>query len=65
MPCCYTAGLAQADVRGPDNRLIKGVIGKIGSLIIIEAPQFFGYNQARNAGFGFNDSEIEIAGLRQ
>lgn len=61
----YQNILAQADVRGPDNRLIKGVIGKIGSLIVIEAPQFFGYNQAQNAGFGFNDSEIEIAGLRQ
>ena len=61
----YQNILSQADVRGPDNRLIKGVIGKIGSLIIIEAPQFFGYNQALNAGFGFNDSEIEIAGLRQ
>lgn len=61
----YQNVLKDADMRGDGNRLLKGVIGKIGSLLIMEAPNFFGYNQAIGTGFGFNDSEIEISGLRQ
>lgn len=61
----YQNVLKDADMRGDGNRLLKGVIGKIGSLLIMEAPNFFGYNQATGVGFGFNDSEIEISGLRQ
>ncbi len=61
----YQNILKDADVRGDGNRLLKGVIGKIGSLLIMEAPNFFGSNQATSVGFGFNDSEIEISGLRQ
>lgn len=61
----YQNVLKDADMRGDGNRLLKGVIGKIGSLLIMEAPNFFGYNQATGTGFGFNDSEIEISGLRQ
>ena len=61
----YQNVLKDADIRGDGNRLLKGVIGKIGSLLIMEAPNFFGYNQATGTGFGFNDSEIEISGLRQ
>lgn len=61
----YQNVLRSADVRGSDNRLIKGVIGRIGSLMIVEADQFFGATEGTKSGFGFNDSEIEIAGLRQ
>lgn len=61
----YQNILKDADMRGDGNRLLKGVIGKIGSLLIMEAPNFFGSNQATGVGFGFNDSEIEISGLRQ
>lgn len=61
----YQNVLRSADVRGSDNRLIKGVIGLIGSLMIVEAGQFFGSTEGTKSGFGFNDSEIEIAGLRQ
>lgn len=61
----YQNVLRSADVRGPDNRLIKGVIGKIGALLIVEADLFFGYTEGTTSGFGFNDSEIEMAGLRQ
>ena len=61
----YQNILRSADVRGSDNRLIKGVIGRIGSLMIVEADQFFGYTEGTKSGFGFNDSEIEMAGLRQ
>lgn len=61
----YQNVLRSADVRGSDNRLIKGVISRIGSLMIVEADQFFGSTEGTKSGFGFNDSEIEIAGLRQ
>lgn len=61
----YQNILRSADVRGNDNRLIKGVIGKIGALLIVEADLFFGYTEGTTSGFGFNDSEIEMAGLRQ
>ena len=40
----YQNVLKDADMRGDGNRLLKGVIGKIGSLLIMEAPNFFGYN---------------------
>ena len=61
----YQNIMHSADVRGPDNRLIKGVIGKIGALLIVEADLFFGYTEGTTSGFGFNDSEIEMSGLRQ
>ena len=50
---------AMGDVRGEGNRLIKGVIGKIGSLIFIEADTAFG-----TADPVIGRSEVEIAGLR-
>ena len=34
--------LAQADLRGNENRLFKGILGKIGNFLIIEADSFFG-----------------------
>ncbi len=54
-----------ADVRGNDNRLIKGVLAKIGSLLIVEAENFFGATSGTTPGWGLNDSDIEISGLRQ
>ena len=53
-----------ADYRGDNNRLIKGVIGKLGHLLIIEAPNFFGETN-KTGSWGLNDTEVEIAGLRQ
>ena len=50
---------AMGDVRGEGNRLIKGVIGKIGSFIVIEADTAFG-----KASPTIGKSEVEIAGLR-
>lgn len=62
----YQAIMRDADVRGDGNRNIRGVIGKIGSLLIVEASQFFGATGGTySGGWGMNDSEIEIAGLRQ
>lgn len=57
--------MQNADVRGSDNRLIKGVIGKVGNLYIVETDSFFGNTVNAATSWGMNDSEIEIAGLRQ
>ena len=61
----YQTVIYNADVRGNNNRLLSGVIGKIGNLILVEAPNFFGSTSGTTPGFGFNDTEIEISGLRQ
>ncbi|NRA77876.1 MAG: DUF4043 family protein [Pseudoalteromonas sp.] len=61
----YQTILRGADVRGNNNRLIKGVIGKLGNLIIIEGPSFFGSTTGTTAGWELNQSNIEISGLRQ
>ena len=50
---------AMGDVRGEGNRLIKGVIGKMGSFIFIEADTAFGV-----ASSTIGKSEVEICGLR-
>ena len=61
----YQTIVRSGDVRGSQNRNIKGVIGKLGSLLIVQADQFFGETAGSTLGWGLNDSEIEIAGLRQ
>ena len=53
--------MRDADVRGPNNQAIRGVIGQIGQLVFVEAEAFFGYS----TGAAFQDTEVEIAGLRQ
>lgn len=57
--------MQNADVRGTDNKLIKGVIGKVGNLYIVEADNFFGATSATGTSWGMNETEIEISGLRQ
>ncbi len=61
----YQTIVYNADVRGNNNRLISGIVGKVGNLLIVEAPQYFGATDGSAAGFGFNDSGVEIAGMRQ
>lgn len=61
----YQNIMAQADLRGSDNRLIKGVIGRIGHLYIVEAPSFFGATSGTTRGWGLDSSNIEISGMRQ
>lgn len=61
----YQTIVRSGDVRGNNNRNIKGVIGKLGALMIVEADQFFGETAGSVTNWGLDDSEIEIAGLRQ
>jgi hypothetical protein len=55
-----------ADLRGNNNRLFKGIIGQIGSLVIVEAQSFFGSNADfdSSAVTGLDASNIEVCGLR-
>ena len=60
--------LREADVRGNDNRLISGVLGKIGSFLIVEGPSFFGSTDGditTNGYYEYENTGVEIAGLRQ
>jgi hypothetical protein len=59
--------LAQlADLRGNDNRVFKGIIGQVGQLVLVEAEAFFGTSDGTDAtALGLNQSDIEIAGMRQ
>jgi hypothetical protein len=61
----YQTIVRSGDVRGANNRNISGVIGKLGSLLIVEANQFFGATDGTATGWGLNASEIEMCGLRQ
>lgn len=53
--------LSNADVRGNDNRLIRGVMGTFRSFVIIQADDFQGATPSRTIA----KSEVEVAGLRQ
>ncbi|MCI4437402.1 MAG: DUF4043 family protein [Ignisphaera sp.] len=57
----FIAVAANADIRGMDNKLLKGVIGTFGSFIVIEAQEFFGASSARTIG----KTRTEISGLRK
>jgi hypothetical protein len=61
----YQTIVRSGDVRGNANRNIRGVIGTIGPMVIVEAEQFFGATPGSDSGWFLNDSEIEISGLRQ
>lgn len=61
----YQTIMKDADVRGNNNRIIKGVFGQIGRLMIVEAGHFFGETAGTTSGWGMDESEVEMAGLRQ
>jgi hypothetical protein len=61
----YQALVYNADVRGNENRALKGVFGKIGNLLLIEADQFFGETDSASTTFGMEANSVEIAGLRR
>ena len=60
----YQTLLTGGDIRGTNNRLFSGVIGQIGRLVIVEAPDYFGYTPGTGT-FGLDDSSVEIAGMRK
>jgi len=67
----YQAMVYQADLRGTQNRAFSGVIGKIGQLVVVEAPSFMGEtpktnitSRTENSGWGYEASSIELSGLR-
>lgn len=61
--------LRDADLRGNQNRVIKGQIGKIGNFLFVEAGNFFGTTLGTildtNQYYNFDNTSVEIAGLRQ
>lgn len=59
----YQTLVYNADVRGNENRALKGIIGKIGTLLIAEADTFFGESSVQS-GMGLQDTSVEISGLR-
>lgn len=61
----YQTIMKDSDIRGQNNRNIQGVFGTIGRLMIVEAGHFFGATAGSATGWGLDDSEIEICGLRQ
>ena len=61
----YQSIIRQGDVRGNQNRNITGVMGMLGQILIVEADQFFGYTSGTVSGWGLEDSEVEMCGLRQ
>jgi len=61
----YQTLVRSGDIRGNNNRNISGIIGQLGSMLIVEAGQFFGSTGGSTSGFGLNDTEVEMSGLRQ
>ena len=62
----WTSIVPVADPRGSTNRALSGEIKRVGSLLVVVAPMFFGSTTGTSlTGWGLNDSEVEISGLRQ
>lgn len=61
----YQSLVYNADVRGNENRAIKGVFGKIGNLMLVEADAFFGKTEGATATWDIDANSVEIAGLRR
>lgn len=61
--------LAQADLRGNNNRLITSQIGQIGNFLFLDAGTFFGSTDGEilnsEGYYEYENTGVEIAGLRQ
>lgn len=59
----------EADVRGNENRLLKGVIGKVGNFMVVEANSFSGSTSgsilSSTGYYNFDQTGVEFAGLRK
>ncbi len=61
--------LREADIRGNENRLLKGVLGKVGNFVIVEASSFFGSTEGSildsDGYYNYDNTGVEIAGMRK
>jgi len=56
--------VSQADVRGRNNMALSGVLGKVGNLVVMEAPSYFGY-EAEEGNNNLGKNVVEMSGLRR
>jgi len=64
----WTSIIPMADARGSGNRALSGEIKRIGALLVVCAPNFFGETSVGTnaaSGWRLNDTSVEISGLRQ
>lgn len=52
--------VSQGDVRGRDNKLLSGQVGRVGNWLIVEAPLYFGETSGNLLG----EDAVEIQGMR-
>lgn len=58
----------EADIRGNENRLFKGVLGKVGNFVLVEANSFFGSTVGtilEDGYYAYNNTGVEISGMRK
>lgn len=61
----------EADIRGTNNVLFSGIVGKMGPFVVVEAETFFGSTSNgvsildSNGYYNFDNTEVEFAGMRQ
>ena len=56
---------SRAMPRSPSNPLFNYELGMVGSLMIVKLPTFYGWTDSTAGTFEIEDSEVEMAGLRQ
>lgn len=62
----YQTIMKDGDWRGEKNRNISGVLGRLGRLLIIEAPNYFGETDGTSStGWALDGMDVEMCGLRQ
>lgn len=62
----WTSIVSIADPRGNGNRTLSGEIKRVGALLVVCAPNFFGETSGTaTTGWGLNDTTVEMSGLRQ
>lgn len=63
------AFFSATDVRGNSNRLISGVVGRIGNFLVVEAPTFFGTTDGdivdSQGYYNYDNTGTYASGLRQ